>query len=413
MPKVTQPLTDTQVKSAKAKAKEYNLYDGGGLMLRVTPNGTKSWLFNYFRPYTKKRANIGLGKYPDVTLSKARTLRHDYQTLLADDIDPKHYKDKLNADAKTDQLITLVYVVNEWLKVKRSMVSNDHADDIWRSLELHIIPDLGKVPIKEIKATNTIEVLKPVANKGSLETVRRLSQRLNEIMDFAVNTGLRDSNPLSGIRKAFSSPKKSHLPTIKPEEFPTFLSDLRKANMSVVTRGLILWQLHTMVRPGEAVGTQWKEIDWDNKLWTVPANRMKKKRIHKVPLTKETIAILKQMKEISSEREHVFPSVKSPRTHANPSTPNMAIKRMGYHGKLVAHGLRSLASTILNEHGFEPDLIEVSLAHVDKNDVRGAYNRAEYVERRRHMMDWWSNYIHEALKGNSFTFQHKDINIDE
>ena len=146
-----------------------------------------------------------------------------------------------------------------------------------------------------------------------------------------------------------------------------------------------------MVRPSETAGTRWEEIDFKNKLWNIPAERMKKKRAHSVPLTEQTLEILEEMKPISAHREYVFPADRNPRTHANPSTANMALKRMGYHGILVAHGMRSIASTALNEQGFDPDVIEAALAHVGKDEVRSAYNRAEYLERRVKLMFYWSN----------------------
>ncbi|MEO2183459.1 MAG: tyrosine-type recombinase/integrase, partial [bacterium] len=166
------------------------------------------------------------------------------------------------------------------------------------------------------------------------------------------------------------------------------------------TRCLIEWQLQTMTRPGEAAGTRWSEIDLDKNVWLIPAERMKKKRPHTVPLSPQTLALLEIMEPISTHREHVFPADRNPRSYISEQTANMALRRMGYGGQLVAHGLRSLASTILNEHGFDPDVIEAALAHTDKNDVRAAYNRAEYLERRRTMMHWWSAHIEAAASGN-------------
>jgi integrase len=380
--------------------KEYNLADGKGLYLRVKPNGSKLWLFNYTKPFTKKRANLSLGQYPVLSLADARSKRQSNLELLAQDIDPIVHKieqKRLKSDAYNN---TLEKVGNRWFQVKKPKVTADHATDIWRSLELHVFPKLGEMPIHLIRARNAIEVLSPIAAKGSLETVKRLCQRLNEIMVYAVNTGLIDANPLSDINKAFESPQKAHMPTLKPDELPALMVNIANASIKLTTRCLIEWQLHTMTRPGEAAGTRWDEIDLNKKLWSIPAERMKKKRPHVVPLSSQAIALLEVMKPISRNREHVFPADRNPRTHANESTANMALKRMGYHGKLVAHGLRSLASTILNEQGFDPDVIEYALSHTDKDDVRGAYNRAEYLERRKSMMSWWSGHIEEAATGN-------------
>lgn len=183
------------------------------------------------------------------------------------------------------------------------------------------------------------------------------------------------------------------MPTLRPEELPTLLRSLVMSNLSVSTRCLIEWQLLTLVRPSEASGTRWTEIDLDAKLWTIPAERMKAKREHIVPLSPQALEILAVMKPISFHREHVFPSRNDPNQPMNSQTANAALKRIGFGGKLVAHGLRSIASTALNEAEFNRDAIEVSLAHADKNEVRRAYNRSIYLDTRKVMMDWWGNFV--------------------
>jgi integrase len=268
---------------------------------------------------------------------------------------------------------------------------------------------MGQTPITMINAVDVIRVLKPLGASGSLETVKRLCQRLNEIMTFSVNTGLINHNPLVGISKAFEAPIKQNMPTIKPEHLPKLMQALSTASIKLATRCLIEWQLHTMSRPGEAAGTMWSELDFDKKLWTIPAERMKKRREHIVPLTEQSIALLELMKPISGHREFVFPGDRNPKTHMNESTANMALKRMGFNGQLVSHGLRALASTTLNEQGHDPDVIESALAHVDKNGVRRAYNRADYIERRKKMMCWWSEHIDQAAKGNMSLVNAKQV----
>ncbi len=400
MPRITKPLSEAGIKHAKPKDKPYSLADGKGLYLKIKPSGYKVWLFNYYKPFTKKRVADTLGEYPTITLAKARSRRNEYLKLLADDIDPiEHKLEKKRIHAEKSRN-TLEAVTSRWIKIKSSQVSEAHAKDIYRSLELHIFPALGKLPLHKIRAKQVIEVLEPLAAKGSLETVKRLIQRLNEIMVYAVNTDLVAANCLSGISKAFASPQKNHMPSLSPEQLPELMRTIANASIKKTTRCLIEWQLHTMTRPGEAAGTRWEEIDLEKNLWAIPAVRMKKKRPHRVPLSPQMLALLEVMKPISVNREHVFPADRNPRTHANPATANMALKRMGYDRRLVAHGLRALASTILNEQGFDPDIIESALAHTDKNDVRGTYNRAEYLERRRIMMRWWSDYIESSAEGN-------------
>lgn len=400
MARTTKPLTDTEVKKAKPKEKEYNLADGNGLYLRVKPNGSKLWLFNYTRPYTKKRANMGLGQYPALSLAKAREAKRENLELLGGNIDPSTHRIEQIKQRGEANKNTLERVAHSWFQVKKSKVTNDYGEDIYRSLALHIFPVLGAVPINEIKARLTIETLSPIAAKGSLETVKRLCQRLNEIMRYAVNTGLIDANPLSGISEAFESPIKKHMVTLKPEQLPELMKTIANASIKKTTRCLIEWQLHTMTRPSEAAGTRWAEIDLQKKLWVIPPERMKKKRTHTIPLSSQAIALLEVMRPISHNREHVFPADRNPRQHTHQQTANMALKRMGFGGLLVAHGMRALASTTLNEQNFNPDVIEAALAHTDKNEVRAAYNRAEYLDSRREMMKWWSDYIEQAASGN-------------
>ncbi len=401
MANTTRPLTNTEVKQAKPRDKEYNLADGAGLALRIKPNGSKYWIFNYSRPHTRKRANISFGAYPDMSLANARKQRDTARELLTQDTDPKEHRDEQKLKQKQAHENTLKYTTTEWLKVKRTTVSDDHADDILNSFKLHIFPSLGRLPLHKITAPKAIETFKPIEAKGSLETVKRLCQRLNEVMIWAVNTGLITSNPLAGIGKAFQTPQKKHLPTIKPKQLADLMKSLTTASIKLTTRCLIEWQLHTMVRPGEAAGTRWDEIDFENAQWVLPVNRTKtKKRTHIIPLTPQALALIEVMRPISGNRDHLFPGDRKPKQHTNEQTANTALKRMGYANVLVAHGLRSLASTTLNEQGFDYDVIESALSHLEKNEVRRAYNHAEYIERRRVMMHWWSKHIESAATGN-------------
>jgi integrase len=397
MPKITKPLTDTEIKNAAPRGKEYSLADGSGLSLRVSISGRKYWLFNYQRPITKVRTNISFGIYPEISLQDAREKRAEYRKLLNENIDPKDYRQQQSDMAIQAANATLKNIAKDWLAVKRTKVTVDHADDIWRSLELHIFPFIGNKPINSITAPIAIKTIKPIEAKGSLETVKRLCQRLNEIMTFAVNTGiLEGANPIIGIKDAFGTPQKRNYPTLKPEQLDDLVRRIHGASIHYTTKYLLLWQLHTMVRPSEAAGTAWSEIDLEKRLWTIPASRMKKKREHTVPLTDQMIEILTAMEPISCRCDYVFPSDRKPLESTNAQTANMALKRMGYEGQLVSHGLRALASTSLNEKGFEPDIIETALAHVDSNSVRAAYNRADYIDRRRSMMDWWSKRISQS-----------------
>ena len=396
----TAPLTDTEIRQAKAKDKEYNLGDGKGLLLRVKPNGSKLWLFNYQRPYTKKRAVLSIGSYPEVSLKQARQARLKYRELLANDVDPKDYKQEQDAQAKEALANTFEHVANLWLESKRDTITSGHFQQVKRSLEKDLFPTLGSKPVNSLKATSFIALLRPIEANGSLETVKRLSQRINNVMNYAVNYGLIEANPAQAIGEIFKKPKKKHYPTLKPEQLPDLMKVLNTASIQLQTRCLIEWQLHTITRPSEASGTEWSEIDFKQKTWTIPAKRMKRRIEHVIPLSQQALALLDIMKSINGNRQHVFSSRINPRKPMNSATANVALKRMGFGGVLVSHGLRALASTTLNEQGFNSDVIEACLAHIDKNEVRKAYNRATYLEQRIKVMAWWSEHIENASQGN-------------
>lgn len=340
---------------------------------------------------------MGLGAFPTLSLADARGLRADYLALLANGIDPQI----LAEVAEEQQQIALDSIFStvaaNWFQLRSKSVTPDYAKDIWRSLEKDVFPAIGEISVQQIKARTLVEALEPIKARGALETVRRLVQRINEIMIYAVNTGLIDANPASGVGMAFEKPKKQNMLTLRPEELPKLIRSLVMSNMSVPTRCLIEWQLLTLVRPSEASGARWAEIDLDAKLWTIPAERMKAKREHIVPLSPQALGILEVMKPISAHREHIFPSRNDPKQAMNSQTANAALKRIGYGGKLVAHGLRSIASTALNEAGYDSDAIEAALAHVDKNEIRRAYNRSTYLERRIELMRVWRSFVHPTI----------------
>ncbi|EJK7380610.1 tyrosine-type recombinase/integrase [Salmonella enterica] len=398
MARTTRPLTNTEVLRTKALEKDLTLHDGDGLFLIVKTSGKKLWRFRYQRPATKQRTMIGLGAFPALSLADARGLRADYLALLANGIDPQVQAEVVEEQQQIALDSIFSTVATNWFQLKSKSVTSDYANDIWRSLEKDVFPAIGETPVQQIKARTLVEALEPIKARGALETVRRLVQRINEIMIYAVNTGLIDTNPASGIGMAFEKPKKQTMPTLRPEELPKLMRSLIMSNLSVSTRCLIEWQLLTLVRPSEASGARWVEIDLDAKLWTIPAERMKAKREHIVPLSPQALDILEVMKPISAHREHVFPSRNDPKQPMNSQTANAALKRIGYGGKLVAHGLRSIASTALNEAGFNPDVIEAALAHSDKNEVRRAYNRSTYLLKRIELMNWWGELIRVSFR---------------
>lgn len=390
------PLTNTEVLRAKALEKDLTLHDGDGLFLIVKTSGKKLWRFRYQRPATKQRTMMGLGAFPALSLADARRLRANYLALLVNGIDPQVQAEVAEEEQQIALDSIFSTVAANWFQLKSKSITPDYAKDIWRSLEKDVFPAIGEIPVQQIKARTIVEALEPIKARGALETVRRLVQRINEIMIYAVNIGLIDANPASGVGMAFVKPKKQNMPTLRPEELPKLMRSLVMSNLSVSTRCLIEWQLLTLVRPSEASGARWEKIDLDANLWTIPAERMKAKREHIVPLSPQALEILKVMKPISAHREHIFPSRNDPKQSMNSQTANAALKRIGYGGRLVAHGLRSIASTALNEAGCNADVIEAALAHSDKNEVRRAYNRSTYLNKRLELMAWWGRFVYQT-----------------
>lgn len=396
MARITRPLTNNEILKAKPREKDFTLHDGDGLFLLVKTSGKKLWRFRYQRPASNSRTNLSLGSYPALTLAAARKMRDQHLSLLAQNIEPQHHQEQESEQRKVELDSIFSTVAANWFQIKIKSVTEDYAKDIWRSLDKDVFPAIGAIPVQEVKARTIVEALEPIKARGALETVRRLVQRINEIMIYAVNTGLIDANPASGVGMAFEKPKKQNMPTLRPEELPKLMRSLSTSNLSIPTRCLIQWQLLTLVRPSEASGTRWAEIDLDAKIWTIPAERMKAKREHIVPLSPQALNVIEVMRPISAHREHVFPSRNAPKQPMNSQTANAALKRIGFGGKLVAHGLRSIASTAMNEANFNPDVIEASLAHIEKNSVRKAYNRAIYLSQRKELMSWWGKIIMSA-----------------
>ncbi len=393
MPRNVIALSATQVNKAKPQSKEYNLPDGKGLALRVKPNGSKLWIFNYTHPHTKKRSNISIGPYPEVSLAEAREKRLSFRKLLSKDIDPKESRDAARKKAAISAAATFQNVTEQWYSVHSSKVSPGTMANIKRSFESDVFPIVGKVPVEHLTAPKAIEVINSIVGRNSLEIARKVARRMNSVMTYAVNAGIVHHNPLIGIKELIPSSRVKHQPTIQPEELPELMKALRYSSAKVITRCLIEFQLHTMVRPGEAAEAKWSEIDFKEAIWAIPAERMKMDRPHLVPLTPQVIDILELIKPISFHREYIFPSHIDPKRPANKQSANKALRDMGFRGRLVAHGMRALASTTLNEHGFDHDVVEAALAHKDDNEVRAAYNRAQYLQRRREMMEWWSNRV--------------------
>ncbi|MCT8759966.1 tyrosine-type recombinase/integrase [Glaesserella parasuis] len=397
MSRIISPLTNTQVDKAKSKDKEYSLSDGKGLYLSVTTKNSKIWRFNYNKPFTKKRTEISLGKYPEISLAQARKIREEYLELLAQDIDPKIYRQNIVDEEILKRENTFEAVAKKWREKKSLEVQPKTMEKNWARLENHLFSKIGNVAVSEITPKMVIKAVEPLKARGVGDTLHRVIRLLNEVLNFAVNMGLIEFNKCVNVSANFSTHTAENNPTIRPELLPEFLSDLDDSNSSIQVKILIKWQLLTMVRPKEAVSAEWQEIDFDKKTWTIPAPKMKGgKRSHTVPLSRQAITLLEKIKSITGYKRFVFQSGTNPNKSMSSQTANRAIKLLvggKYKDRLTAHGLRSIASTYLNEQLINYDVIEACLSHIIADQTRKAYNRSDYFEQRIEVMQQWGDYV--------------------
>ncbi len=260
-------------------------------------------------------------------------------------------------------------------------------------IEKYILPTLGPKPVAEITAPEVLAILRPIEDKGKLETARRIVQICGQVFMYAIATGRAERNPVPDLRGAIKTPVVAHRAFIKEDELPDYLAKLDAYDGSVQTKLALRFLLLTFVRTGELRAAQWSEIHWQKAEWRIPAERMKMKELHVVPLSTQAIATLRELEKLTGNRQYVFPNQHNPDRFMSENTVLYALYRMGYHSRATGHGFRSTASTILNEHGFRSDVIERQLAHGERNEVRAAYNHAQYLAERRTMMQWWADYL--------------------
>ena len=405
MARTTKPLTNTEIEKAKPQASKYSLPDGQGLFLLIMPNGSKLWRFNYYKPITKKRTEMSFGAFPQISLANARQMREESRALLSKGIDPQKQREQDEHDKKMEIATTYEAVAWAWFEYRKSKrnFSEGYQKDVESLIRRNLLPHFGHLPISQITAPMALKAFKQYQDEGKLEKLKRTIQKHNEIMTYALHRELIPFNPTANISKEFDSPTVEHFKTIKPEDLGEFIYTLNNAQIHLQTRYLILWQLLTMTRPNEAATAKYEDIDESSRIWTVYIQKGIKQdergRIHKITLSRQAMALLREIKKLSGGKVYLFPSVKNPQTHVNTQTANGAIKRMGYKGKLVAHGLRSIASTYLNEQGFNSDLIEVALSHMNSDRIKAAYDRGERLEQRFKLLQAWGDFIEQCSQG--------------
>lgn len=388
-------LSNAIISKSKPREKNYRLSDGDGLHLLVHSNGSKYWQFRY-RFSGKERPPLSLGKFPDLTLKEARDKRTDAKRLIRDGIDPQaqRKKEKLHEEFKNRNLFETV--AKEWHDRKSPKWTNDHAITVWQRLENHVFPWISKRPIAEITSLELLTVIQKIEAKGLFETAHRVLHICDSIFRFAIITARMEINPAPNLRDALSPNILEHLPAIHPHEAPAFFQAFRKLTTNETYKLAFRLLALCVTRTGELRHAQWPNFDIGNSEWIIPANYTKCRREHVVPLPRQAIIALRELAELDHPGPWLFPNC-SPRKHPviSENAINNMISKMGYKGRMVGHGFRSLFSTVTNEAGFNPDAIERQLAHVEGNSVRAAYNRALYLPERRKIMQWWANWIEQ------------------
>lgn len=391
-------LTDAAIKNAKPKLKAYKLSDGGGLYLEVSPAGGKLWRLKY--RFQDKEKRLAIGVYPAVGLKEARARRDEAKEQLADGIDPSAAKKEARAMAMAEvqeQAATFEAVAREWYSKKTAALSPGHQKKILSRLENQLFPHIGNVPFSELEPADILAAVRLAEERGAIETAHRLAQLSGQVCRYARLVGCAKYDVAAGLVEALAPVQTEHYAAITD---PAKIGHLLRAIDGYQGDVSIVYALRIMpyvfVRSGELRAAEWVEIDLGAAEWVIPAGRMKMKRPHVVPLARQVVKLLEEIGEVTGDGRYIFPSTFSASRCISDMGLLNAIRRMGY-GKeeMTIHGFRSMASTLLNEQGYRSDVIEAQLSHGEKNAIRAAYNRAEYLPERRAMMQEWADYLDE------------------
>lgn len=384
-------LTVVAARNAKPKAKAYKLFDGNGLFLLVHPNGSKYWRLKYI--FADKEKSLSLGVFDETSLQEARAKAQDAKKQLSQLIDPSFTRKVAKVRAKAAAENSFKSVAEDWLKKRKAQWTDGHVKKVTRRLETDVFPKLGALPINQITPLDVLGVLRKLEEREVVYSAHRIHQMLGQIFRYAVVCGKAERDITVDLRGALTPVVKEHHKYLSHNELPEFLEKLANYEGDLQTKHATQLLLTTFVRTKELRGAKWSEVNIERAEWRIPAERMKMRTEHIVPLSKQAVALFEAQRSISGSYEYIFPNRNSPTTFISENTIIYAIYRMGYHSRATAHGFRATASTILNENGFPPDVIERQLAHCERNQVRASYNYAQYLPERRRMMQWWGDYL--------------------
>jgi len=390
-------LTDTKLRNLRRHSALYRVADTGGLCIEVTPAGSKLWRYRY--RWQGKASMLPLGDYPTVTLAAARRARDDTRALLSAGTNPAEARRAEKRARLLSAENTFAAVAKEWLAKQSSKWTPHHAADVLRSLEQEAFPAFGSRPVAELEPPEVLACLKRIEARGALEIAHRTAQRITAVCRYAVQTGRAKHNPAADLRGTIATRKVKHMAAMPREEMPTFLDKLHHYDGNPQTSLALRLLVLTFVRTTELIGARWQEINFDKAEWRIPAERMKMREEHVVPLSEQSIATLLELHALTGATPMLFPSRSNAHKPMSNNTMLFALYRMGYHSRATTHGFRALASTALNEQGWQPDVIERQLAHGERNKVRAAYNRATYLPERRKMMQAWADHLSALRTG--------------
>lgn len=392
-------LTDTKIRSLKPREKQYKVSDGGNLFLVITPTGAKYWRFKYI--FNGKEKLLALGVYPDVTLALAREKRDDAKQQLAEGNDPSFVKQIKQRAKKQAVQNSFEDVAREWHAKFLSKWTRGHAQTIITRLEKNIFPWIGSHPISEVTPMELLRLMRQIESRGAKETAHRVLQICGQVFKFAIVTARAEVDPSAALKGALAPVQTKHHASITdPLEITKLLRSIDGYEGFFVTKCALRLSPLLFVRPGELRKAEWSEINLDNAEWRIPAAKMKMQSVHIVPLSKQALEILQELHPLTGDGKYVFPGVINPERPMSDNTVTSALRRLGYTSdEMTAHGFRSMACTLLNEHGWNRDAIERQLAHAERSNVRAAYNYAEYLPERKKMMQAWADYL-DQLKNN-------------
>ncbi|WP_049069790.1 tyrosine-type recombinase/integrase [Klebsiella michiganensis] len=391
------PLTDLEIRRAKPAEKTYTKTDGNGLSLQIEPNGSKGWRFRY--RFEGKAKMLSLGTYPKVSLSEARRRRDEAQDLLATGINPSDSR-KEKKLAQQDRLgNTFEAIAREWYQRRYDLWAESYRTEMIATFEKDVFPHIGHRPIDSITPMELMAVLTRLEKRGATEKMRKVRQRCGEVWKYAIATGRALSNPAPDLARVMMPHKKEHYAHLEVSELSDFFTVLQAYTGNILVKLAMRLLILTGTRPGELRKAEWSEFDFENNLWSIPEERMKMRRPHLVPLSRQALAILEELKTMTSGYQYVFPGRLEKVKPISDMSLNVLIRRVGYGGRATGHGFRHTMSTILHEQGFNSAWIELQLAHVDKNSIRGTYNHAQYLDGRREMMQWYADYL-DSLKAS-------------